>query len=327
VSGGEFDLIRNYFRDATAQREDVVLGIGDDCALINVPAGKHLAVSMDTLVSGRHFIAEVDPVSLGHKALAVNLSDLAAMGAEPAWVTLSMTLPDADEVWQQWLASFMQGFSALAACHQVQLIGGDTTRGELTITVQAHGFLDRGEGLRRNAARDGDQIYVSGTLGDAGLALQMQQGRQIKVNDSAYLKHRLDQPTPRLALGRDLLKYATAAIDVSDGLVADLRHICTSSGVSAVVHVEKLPLSDAVSHYLNESGDWALPLAAGDDYELVFTVPLERQAAFEAVITQWDLRCTWIGSIEISEPSSQVKVVLPDGKIIDEVSGYDHFNA
>jgi len=165
---GEFDLIRDYFRDATVQRDDVALGIGDDCALLAVPAGKQLAVSMDTLVVGRHFVADVDPDSLGYKALAVNLSDLAAMGATPAWATLSVTLPDADA---GWIKLFMAGFVELAKKHQLSLVGGDTTRGPLSITVQVHGFVEPAHSMRRNAARVGDLIYVSGQLGDAGLAL------------------------------------------------------------------------------------------------------------------------------------------------------------
>ena len=317
---GEFDLIRDFFRDATVQRDDVALGIGDDCALLAVPAGKQLAVSMDTLVVGRHFVADVDPDSLGYKALAVNLSDLAAMGATPAWATLSVTLPDADA---GWIKLFMAGFVELAKKHQLSLVGGDTTRGPLSITVQVHGFVEPAHSMRRNAARVGDLIYVSGQLGDAGLALLAQQGLYVKQGCLSSLKQRLDRPEPRVELGRVAAMHSHCAIDLSDGLGSDLGHICEESNVGALIHLDKLPMSDAVADYVAESGDWSLPLSAGDDYELCMTVPSEQQAAFEAVMQQQDVPVTWIGMIEQGE---QVRAMSPNGDVDAYVArGYDHF--
>ena len=317
---GEFDLIRDFFRDATAQRDDVVLGIGDDCALLEAPVGKQLAVSMDTLVVGRHFVADVDPELLGHKALAVNLSDLAAMGATPAWVTLSVTLPDADA---EWVKRFMVGFAALAKHYQLTLIGGDTTRGPLAITVQVHGFVDPEKSLRRDAAKIGDLIYVTGQLGDAGLALMAQQGLYVKQGSLASFKQRLDRPEPRIELGRAATTHSRCAIDLSDGLGSDLGHICEESNVGALIYLDKLPMSDAVAEYVAESGDWSLPLSAGDDYELCMTVPAQHQAAFEAAMQQQEVPVTWIGMIEQGE---QVRAMSPNGDVDAYVArGYDHF--
>ncbi len=314
----EFALIRDYFAQATISRDDVLLGIGDDCALLQPPAGALLAVSMDTLVAGRHFLHDVDPRSLGHKSLAVNLSDLAAMGAVPGWVTLSISLQQPDPVW---LAAFMRGFSSLANQHGVQLVGGDTTSGPLSITVQAHGFVDPAKALRRDAARPGDLLYVSGTLGDAGLALKMLQG-QFDPGLLPAVRERLERPQPRLALGQALAGVAHAAIDLSDGLSSDLQHVCAASGVGATVELDKLPLSTAVTEYLQSARDWSLPLASGDDYELLFTLPIEQQAALDAL--QLDVSLTCIGRID-QQPG--MRFVQADGDEIQRIpAGYDHFS-
>ncbi len=319
---GEFDLIRRYFRDATGRRDDVMLGIGDDCALLQMPPGQELAVSMDTLVCGRHFVENVDPESLGHKALAVNLSDLAAMGAEPAWVTVGLALPQADE---RWLAGFMRGFSALAGRYGVQLVGGDTTRGPLTLTVQVHGFVPAGKALRRSGAKSGDLVYLSGTVGDAGLALLAQQGLYVRQGALAQLMQRLDRPTPRVELGTALRAHANAAIDLSDGLGGDLNHICEASGLGALLYLDRLPLTDAVRDYVEETGDWSVPVSSGDDYELAFTIPAERQGEFEAAVAHFDVPVTQIG---IMQRGRGVRGIHPDGQTIDEVAvGYDHFQA
>lgn len=317
----EFDLISRYFANATASRSDVALAIGDDCALLEVPEGMQLAVSMDTLVCGRHFVPDVDPKSLGHKALAVNLSDLAAMGASPAWVMLALTLPDQEEAWVE---QFMLGFSALAAEHNVQLVGGDTTRGHLSISLQAHGFVPKDKALRRDAAQVGDLIYVSGErLGDAGLALLVQQGRYNEASDLDGLQRQLDWPQPRLELGQALLEYATAAIDISDGLGADLRHICDESGVGASLYAGHIPMSAAMKHYIKAGGDENLPLSAGDDYELVFTIPLDDQIRFETAMHEQGHKVTMIGVIE---SGNSITVISHDGLSSSEaVSGYDHF--
>lgn len=316
----EFDLIARYFSRGPVQRGDVVLGVGDDCALLEVPAGRQLAISIDTLVEGTHFARDADPRALGHKALAVNLSDLAAMGAEPAWATLALTLPVADE---SWLAAFAGGFLALGERHGVQLVGGDTTRGPRSITVQVHGFVEPGRALRRDGARAGDLVYVTGTLGDAGLALLAQQGLFVGLGVLDGLRERLDRPTPRLAEGRALAGVASAAIDVSDGLAADLGHVCAASGVGATLFLERLPCSAAVRDYVAGTGDWSVPLAAGDDYELCLTVPAARQAEVEALGAALPAGLHWIGTIE---RGAGVRLVLPDGATIDQAPvGYDHF--
>ncbi len=255
----EFKLIQRFFANSGTHRADVRVGVGDDCAVLHLPAGKELVVSMDTLVEGVHFFKNADPESLGHKSLAVNLSDLAAMGAEPAWATLALTLPSVDE---GWLEAFCRGFSSLAATHNVQLIGGDTTQGPLNITIQAHGFVDPGAALRRDGAQLGDLIYVTGTLGDAGLALQATERTRLPLS----IQSRLDRPTPRLTEGQALVGLASAAIDISDGLISDLGHICDASGVGATLYVKDLPCSQAVRDYIKVSDDWALPLSTGDDY-------------------------------------------------------------
>ncbi|MCB1774302.1 MAG: thiamine-phosphate kinase [Gammaproteobacteria bacterium] len=313
----EFDLIRRFLQQATAQREDVVLGIGDDCALLDVPAGRQLAVSMDTLVEGRHFAPGADPVALGYKALAVNLSDLAAMGAEPAWATLALTLPGADTAW---LESFMTGFGALAASHGLQLVGGDTTRGPLSITVQVHGFVDADAVLRRDAARPGDRVYASGTIGDAALALAL--GRQPGVEVPVELQLRLDRPTPRVALGRELAGRAHAAIDVSDGLVADLGHVCAASAVAATIELARIPVSATARGYLERFG-WQPVLAGGDDYELLFCVPAEIEATLIGHCRALGHEISRIGLVEAG---TGIVLVYPDGRMSREVpAGFDHF--
>jgi thiamine-monophosphate kinase len=244
----EFNLIERYFtRPAAAPDPDVILGIGDDAALVRVPTGMELAVATDTLVEGVHFPPQTAPETIGHKALAVNLSDMAAMGAEPRWATLALTLPQADE---DWLTAFSSGFLALAAAEGVQLIGGDTTRGPLSITVQILGLLPSGSALRRSGACAGDLVYVTGTLGDAGLALRMLQHAHGSAAVAAPLAQRLNQPQPRTQEGLALRGIASAAIDISDGLCADLGHILAASGVGAHINLAALPLSADVAAYI-----------------------------------------------------------------------------
>lgn len=320
MATSEFDLIGEYFSSLTVARDDVVLGVGDDCALLVPPAGRQLAVSIDTLVEGRHFVPGADPEALGHKCLAVNLSDLAAMGAEPAWLTLALTLPAVDH---DWLAAFTRGLGALARQHGLQLVGGDTTKGPLSISMQVHGFVEPGQALRRDGARAGDLIYVSGTLGDAGLALLAAQGLYVDPDQLGLLRARLDRPTPRLATGRALRGIASSAIDLSDGLGSDLRHVCERSGVGATLHADRLPVSAGVAAYIADTGDWALPLSAGDDYELCITVPAARQGEVERLAAQLPGGLSWIGMIE---SRSGLRVILPDGRTADDIpGGYDHF--
>ncbi|HEB93983.1 MAG TPA: thiamine-phosphate kinase [Gammaproteobacteria bacterium] len=294
----EFDLIRRYFADHGVRRDDVPLGIGDDAALLIPPPGQSLAVTVDTLHSGVHFAPDIPPTDLGYKALAVNLSDLAAMGAEPAWATLALSLPQADEAW---LAAFAEGFFVLAECYNVQLVGGDTTRGPLSVTLQLQGFVPRQKALIRSGARPGDHVFVTGSLGDAGAGLAIAQGRWGFAGPLAdFLLTRLHRPTPRVGAGLALRGLATAAIDISDGLAQDLGHILTASGVGAVLNIDHLPLSDA----LLASGidrPWRLAVSAGDDYELCFTVPADADLSVSGGL---DCPVTRIGRIT-AEPGQR----------------------
>ncbi|MCU7932287.1 MAG: thiamine-phosphate kinase [Candidatus Thiodiazotropha sp. (ex Codakia rugifera)] len=317
----EFNLIKDYFSALTPARSDVQLGIGDDAALLQIPQDKVLAVSIDTLVSGIHFYPDVSPESLGHKALAVNLSDLAAMGAQPAWVTLALTLPEVDE---PWISAFCGGFAKLANGYGVQLVGGDTTLGPLSITVQVHGFVPVGEGLRRSGAQVGDDIYVTGCLGDAALALyHIESGGAVDVLDRAYLKRRLERPEPRVEAGLALRQMATSAIDISDGLLADLTHILQSSGVGACLELEKIPLSRSVADSLRIEDDWTRVVAGGDDYELCFTLPEVHRMQISELENQLGLPITRIGYIE---EKAGLRCVKQDGAFwVPEHAGYQHF--
>jgi thiamine-monophosphate kinase len=314
---GEFDLIRRFFSANTHHHAGTLLGIGDDCALIHCRAGMSLAVTVDTLVSGVHFLPDVAPESLGHKALAVNLSDLAAMGAEPAWATLALSLPDVDEAW---LAAFARGFFTLAGRHGLQLIGGDTTRGPLSITIQVIGQVPADCALRRSGAKVGDIIYVSGSLGAAGLGLKMRLGQH--PNSEGPALSALEWPEPRIGLGQSLQGIASACIDISDGLAADLGHILTASQVGACIDVQKLPLLPRVRDYITLHDDWRLPLTAGDDYELCFTVPHENLTALTAVVANSGLSVSAIGRIE-AEPG--LRVLYQEHYIHLNGTGYDHF--
>ena len=290
----EFDLIRAHFAALGAARADVTLAVGDDCALVRVPQRHELALSIDTLVAGVHFFPDTDPSGLGHKSLAVGLSDLAAMGAEPAWATLALTLPAQLASDAAWLTAFASGLCELAGHHGVSLIGGDTTGGPLSISIQVHGFVPLGEAVRRGGAQPGDLIYVSGTLGDAGLALRRLQGG---VEPEASLRRRLERPEPRVQLGLGLRKLATAMIDLSDGLAADLGHILAAGGIGAEISLNALPMSAAVAAVVADTGDWALPLSSGDDYELCFTLPSARQSQAEGLAAQVGVPIRSIGRI------------------------------
>ncbi|EHQ52191.1 thiamine-monophosphate kinase [Ectothiorhodospira sp. PHS-1] len=315
----EFDLIRRHFTQAP-RHPDVILGVGDDAALLRVPPGHELVVSVDTLIQGVHFPAQTPPAAVGHKALAVNLSDLAAMGAMPRWITLALTLPDQDP---DWLGAFARGLLDLARQHGVELVGGDTTRGPLSITVQIMGVAPVGAALRRRGARPGDRIMVTGTPGDAALALQrMLAGQALDPDDP--LRRRLDRPTPRVAAGLALRGLASACIDISDGLCQDLGHVLTASGVGATLRTSDLPLSAAfLAHMPAEGIDWSLPLAGGDDYELLFTVPPERVPRVHERLAGTGCPVTEIGEIEAE---SGLRVLDPAGDRLSlDRGGYDHF--
>ncbi len=322
MSLSEFNLIERYFTTRGVRRADVALGVGDDCALLRVPEGMELAVSIDTLVEGHHYPLGTAAAAVGHKALAVGLSDLAAMGAEPAWATLALSLPEADEVWLQ---GFADGLFALAERFRVQLVGGDTVRGPRVISLQLHGLVPQGAALRRDGARDGDLIYVTGTPGDAGLGLELALGqRGASAVDADYLRARLDRPEPRVAAGLQLRGIASAAIDISDGLAADLGHILARSGVGARLELAQLPYSAALQRLLPEAAErWPYALGGGDDYELCFTVPPARRAAAEQACAALDCGCRCIGRIEAK---SGLRLYRPDGTLLERSPhGFDHF--
>ncbi len=315
----EFDLIRHFFTEQSTQRADVPLGIGDDAALLAPPADSLLAVSVDTLIAGVHFPLDTAARAVGYKALAVNLSDLAAMGAEPAWATLALTLPRADT---SWLSDFAQGFFDLASTHNVQLVGGDTTRGPLSITVQVTGFVSREQALLRNGAQPGDGIFLTGTVGDAGLGLRLYQQPPDAHNDATMrLIHRLEFPTPRIAAGLALRGRASSVIDISDGLAADLGHVLTASSVGADIHVDQLPLSSAY-RLLAPENDWQAAVSAGDDYELCFTLPSGQEAEALAGL---DCACTRIGEITAS-PGLRWRDANGQQLVLDN-TGFDHFSS
>lgn len=267
----EFDLIKRHFTAKKAANSATVLGVGDDCALLRVPAGQRLAITTDTMVENVHFLAGADPYDLGYKLLAVNLSDLASMGAEPVAATLALTLPEVDDAW---LERFAEGFFGLADLYRVDLIGGDTTSGPLTLTVQAMGLVPDDLALLRSGARVGDLIYMTGRLGDAGMGLKIARGYRCKEQKAAL--ERFNRPEPRIEEGLALRAVARSCIDVSDGLAQDLGHILKQSGVGACLDWDALPLSETVEEYIDATGDWTLPLRAGDDYELCFTVPADK---------------------------------------------------
>jgi len=317
---GEFDLIARYFT-RPARRNP--LGVGDDCALLQARTGMQLAVSSDMLVEGRHFLSTVDPRRLGHKALAVNLSDLAACGAEPLAFTLALALPQVDAAWLQ---AFSEGMLALADAHHCELVGGDTTRGPLCINVTIFGEVPAGQALLRSGARAGDELWVSGTLGDARLALEAFRGTlslPAAVFEAARL--RMEAPQPRVALGLALRGIATSAIDISDGLLGDLGHVLRRSGLGASIAAQaaagllaargQLPLTDAQVR--------DLVLAGGDDYELAFTAPPERRPQVEAAAAQADTRVTRIGRIEAK---AGLRVLDAAGHLLPtHATGFDHF--
>ncbi|MFN3749972.1 MAG: thiamine-phosphate kinase [Thiobacillus sp.] len=316
----EFDLITRHFTRATP---GAVLGVGDDCALLAPSPGMQLAVSSDMLLEGRHFSPQDGPAGLGHKALAVNLSDLAAMGATPRWATLSIALPVADE---GWLAAFARGFFRIADQYGIELVGGDTTRGPLTLSITVIGEVPPGQALRRDGARPGDDVWVSGTLGTAAMALAYRQGRLFMEQiDAARVLPALYLPTPRVELGLALRGIATSAIDISDGLLADLGHILERSRVGARLDFAALPTLPVVRAYLHEAIARDCVLAGGDDYELCFTAPAEKHDAVLAAAASAGVAVTRIGRIT---DTPGLSVVDADGAPLTiERTGYDHFAA
>lgn len=319
----EFDLIARYF---TYPSPGAVLGVGDDCALTRVRAGCELAISADMLVEGRHFFRGADPRSLGHKALAVNLSDMAAMGATPRWATLALALPRVDA---RWLREFSAGFMALARKHMVDLVGGDTTRGPLNICVQIMGEVPRGGALRRDGACAGDDIWVSGHIGDAALALAaLQKKFKLTRAELAACATRLHKPQPRIALGLALRGIANSAIDISDGLLADLGHILERSRCAAEIEFADLPASPTLSRRLDSVVACRALLAGGDDYELCFTAPVRHRARVLAAAKRAGVRVRPIGHIKAQTRGVPALLVrAPDGTPLRlaGAGGFDHF--
>lgn len=317
----EFELIREFFSGKSHNRKDVILGVGDDAAVLRVPDGMQLVATVDTLVERVHFPAGLPAEDIGHRSLAVNLSDLAAMGAEPAWALLALTLPEADE---KWLTHFTRGFLALAQRQRVALVGGNLARGPLSITVTAHGLVPDGAALTRGGARPGEHIYVSGELGAAAAGLRLIRNR-IEPEASERLRARFAKPEPRVALGLALRGLASACIDISDGFFADLVHILQSSGAGGEINVDTLPLAPEAVELLGRAEARQLAFAGGDDYELCFCMPPARLAQLQQRLGKADFPITQVGVVTAEK---SLRCLQTDGKrwVPDaDTSGYRHF--
>ncbi|QDX30810.1 thiamine-phosphate kinase [Dickeya poaceiphila] len=324
MAQGEFDVIARYFNRTGYSRRGVELGIGDDCALLNIPDKQLLAVSTDTLVSGIHFLPDIDPADLAYKSLAVNLSDLAAMGADPAFVSLALTLPNIDA---DWLAAYSNSLFEQLSYYGMQLIGGDTTRGPLSMTLTIQGLVPEGRALKRSGARIGDWIYVTGTLGDsaAGLAVLQDKLQMSESDDRQWLLQRHLRPQPRILHGQALRDLASAAIDLSDGLVSDLGHILKASDCGARVNLDALPYSSALLQCDDPEQAMRWALSGGEDYELCFTVPELNRGALEVAIGHLGARYTCIGQIA---PASEGLGFFHSGQPVTvNLKGYDHFGS
>lgn len=323
---GEFDIIERYFNASQRPpRKDVLLAIGDDCAVTSLKHNQQLAITTDTLVCGTHFLPTISPADLAYKSVAVNLSDLASMGAEPAWVSLALTLP---EINHDWLAEFSEHFFEILDHYNVDLIGGDTTQGHLSLTITAQGIVPQDKGLFRHNAKIGDWIYVSGTLGDsaAGLQLLLNQNTDKLTwsKDESYLIQRHLRPLPRVLLGLSISSVANAAIDISDGLLSDLGHILKRSKCGAVLDIEKLPLSKALLNCYSQSEAEKFALTGGEDYEICFTVPNDNKQKLEKSLANIGVKYTCIGQIRSAKEGLTLlrhnyPVALPIN------TGYDHF--
>jgi thiamine-monophosphate kinase len=331
---GEFDLIQRFFKagaDAMRPNDEkaITLGIGDDCALLKPAAGEEIAITSDMLVEGRHFFTNANPELLGRKALAVNLSDLAAMGAKPLGFTLAIALPSVDTVW---LEAFSKGLFAVANQYSCPLIGGDTTAGPLTISITAFGSIPAGKAIRRSGAKVGHDIWTSGTVGDARLALAaLRHELNLPENDIKQIEHRMHNPTPRVELGMKIRGIASAALDISDGLLGDLQHILKQSQVSAEVFLDQLPKSETLQ---KQSEDIQNQFAAsgGDDYEICFTAPIQKRSAIDEISKELNLPLTRIGSItETVGAIEKINLLNKNGDLLDEIKSaallksFDHF--
>lgn len=318
----EFDIIEYFFNRKSNPRKDVVIGIGDDCAVTIVPLGQSLAVTTDTLVNGVHFPTNTPPEAIAHKALAVSLSDLAAVGAEPAWFTLSLSLPEFDK---NWLEAFSNSLFELSEYYSVQLIGGDTVQGPMSITVTAHGFVPHDQALTRSGAKPGDLVYVTGSLGDAGVGLDIVQGKlTTSQHCSDFLVNRLNYPSPRMLAGTALRRIASSCIDISDGLANDLQHVLDASQCGAKIQVDQLPLSIAMQEAVNAEQAYNYALSSGDDYELLFTVSEENKGNLDIALANSNVTATCIG--QLTGIKQKLDLRFEQEPFVVSASGYEHFS-
>lgn len=320
---GEFELIARYFsRHKRSDSAEILQSVGDDCALVQLAPNERLAVTTDTLAVGTHFLPNIDPADLAYKAVAVNLSDLAAMGATPRWISLALTLP---EVNITWLEAFSHSLFEILERYQVRLIGGDTTRGALSITITAHGVLPHGKGLFRHQAKEGDWIFVSNTLGDSAAGLELLLANRAQADNTVhqFLLNRHFRPTPQVELGQFLLDYSQCAIDLSDGLLADLGHILSASGCGAELELDNLPLSTALRRYGSLEQARQFALTGGENYELCFTVPQHLRAEFEQAVQKHGFFASCIGKIT----HAQGIRLFANGQPVElpPQAGFDHF--
>lgn len=304
----EFSLIERYCQDIGTSHSSTQISVGDDAAVVRIPPGRELVISVDTMVEAVHFFSNTDPKLIAHKLVAVNLSDMAAMGAQPKWATLALTIPAIDE---KWLSAFSSSLNNIAKAYSLQLIGGDTTRGPLTLSMQIMGLVDQGQALTRSKSNYGDDVYVSGTIGNAGLALAALDGRVELADDVlTELRLSLDTPTPQVELGLSLSGLANACIDVSDGLLADLGHIATSSKVGIQLDIDKIPLSKRFLEVYPNGEGLDLALTGGDDYQLVFTAKQIYRDKLSEIAEQLDIRISRIGSVIESRAANEGRVEL-----------------
>lgn len=319
----EFELIHRYFIGRGPNRKDVIVGIGDDAAVLKVPDGKNLVVATDTMVEGTHFFQDASARSIGHKALVVNLSDFAAMGAEPAWASVALTLPTINEAWVE---QFSQGLFDVAEYYGVQIVGGDTTKGPLSVTISLKGFVPEDRILKRSEAKAGDWIYVTGDLGRPALAVDYY--KETKPLDSSNKEQVLEKfnfPNARLAAAQVIRHIATSAIDISDGLMQDLQHILTSSGVSAELYLDQLPISESLTNAISSEEAQRYALCGGEEYELLFTIPEEQRASLELNATAMGVTYTKIG--QIKGGTSGITLLENGEKVSPQnYSGFEHFS-
>jgi len=318
---GEFELIAQYFSKCGTARSDTAVGVGDDGAVLQVRDNYDLVVTTDTMVVGTHFFPDDDPRALGHKLVAVNVSDLAAMGAEPTWLSLALTLPVVDEAW---VSACAAGLHETAEYYNCQLIGGDTTRGPMILTMIAKGIVPRGKALTRSGAKVGDYIYVTGTLGDAALGLQLCQGRHdVSKKHQTHILQRFHYPPARVALGQALRNIASSAMDLSDGLYSDIQHILARSGVGASVDVARIPLSQAIKDSCDTATAMQLALSGGEDYELLFTVPEAKRGSLDVLLSPYGVAVSCIG--RITGVAGKLELKYGEQAFPYQHTGFTHF--